>query len=67
MFTNLFTNLITYTNLYVSAIGILPNFILSEGPYFRIVSSLDGRALFGSEDGTATMQEKNEACEGQLW
>ena len=35
--------------------------------YFRIVSQLDGRALFGSEDGFVTMQGRNETCQGQLW
>ena len=38
-----------------------------DGPYFRIVSQLDGRAIFGSEDGTGSMQDKDETCGGQLW
>jgi len=40
---------------------------IEEGPYFRMVSQLDGRAIFGSEDGFATMQTRNESCQGQLW
>ena len=32
-----------------------------------MVSQLDDRVIFGSEDGFATMQGRNETCQGQLW
>ena len=42
-------------------------FAFIDCPYFRLVSNLDNRAVFGSEDGTASMQTRDETCEGQLW